>query len=216
MRLRPPAFVIVLSFTLLGAAPSAPAQLPQLPGEKQGITIVRGSHGHVIRFAKPSAKVYRRLAGRRVTIRCSTVVNQSGNFVVGASAVSVMRAPRKGHRLRTRTARGSDFCSVRMRSGEWVAVAPVTADGRTYLDELFTSERSCNAAEASSSRSTGPTRARPRASSATGPTAFVQSPRSSPRSVAGCSSTSSATSSGPTSCLTSSRSLSDVDDARRR
>jgi len=141
MRLRPLLFVIVLSLALLGAAPSAPAQLPQLPGEKQGVTIARGSHGHVIRFAKPSAKVYRRLAGRRVTIRCSTVVNESGNFVVGASVVSVMRAPRKGHRLRTRTARGTDFCSVRMRSGEWVAVAPVTADGRTYLDELFTAEQ---------------------------------------------------------------------------
>ena len=134
MRLRPLLFVIVLSLALLGVAQSAPAQVA---GEKEGVTIVRGSHGHVMRFAKRAAKVYRRIAGRRVTVTCSRVTNASGNLVVDEGVSGVMRAPRKGRRLRG-LASGTDFCSVRLRRGGWVAVAPITAEGRTYINELFT------------------------------------------------------------------------------
>lgn len=134
MRLRPLLFVIVLSLGLLGVAPSAPAQVA---GEKQGVTIVRGAHGYVFRFSKRAAKVYRQIAGRRVTVACSTVTKSSGNLVTEDEVSGRVRVPRKGRRVRG-LASGTDFCAVRLRSGEWVAVAPITADGRTYLDERFT------------------------------------------------------------------------------
>ena len=87
MRLRPLLFVIVLSLALLGVAQSAPAQVA---GEKQGVTIVRGSHGYVFRFSKRAAKVYRRIAGRRVTVTCSRVTKSSGNLVVDEGVSSVI------------------------------------------------------------------------------------------------------------------------------
>ena len=136
MRLRPLVFAIVLSATLLGVAQSAPAQVA---GEEQGVTVVRGSHGHFIRFDKRAAKVYRRIAGRRVIVGCSTVTATAGSFTVGDRVSDAMRAPRKRRRIRTVHGSGSDFCFVRLRAGrELVAIAPLTADGRTYIDEMST------------------------------------------------------------------------------
>jgi len=133
MRLRPLLFAIVLSLTVLGVAQSASAQVA---GEEQGVTVVRSSPGHVIRFAKRAAKVYRRIAGRRVIVACSTVAKLGGNFVVEGELSSVIRAPRTRRSIRTLDAGESDFCSVRLRgSRELVATAPLTANGRTYLDE---------------------------------------------------------------------------------
>jgi hypothetical protein len=136
MRLRPLLFVIVLSLGLLGVAQSAPAQVA---GEEQGVTMVRGSHGHVMRFSKRAAKVYRRIAGRRVIIGCSTVRKRAGNLSVEGGTSSRMRAPRKRHGISMLDASGADFCTVRLRAHrELVAWAPITADGRTFLDEFMT------------------------------------------------------------------------------
>jgi hypothetical protein len=133
MRLRLLVFAIVLSLTLLGVAQSASAQVA---GEEQGVTVVRGSQGHVIRFAKRAAKVYRRIAGRRVIVGCSTVTKLGGSFVVEGGASSVIRAPRTRRSIRTHDVSKSDFCFVRLRRGrELVATAPITANGRTYIDE---------------------------------------------------------------------------------
>ena len=45
----------------------------QIPGPDQGVTVVRGAHGHVIKFGRKAAKTYRRIAGRRIKISCETV-----------------------------------------------------------------------------------------------------------------------------------------------
>jgi hypothetical protein len=50
----------------------------------------------------------------------------------------VATAPRRRGRIRTLTRGRADFCSVRLRGDELVAAAPITARGRTYLDELST------------------------------------------------------------------------------
>jgi len=135
MRLRPLLFVLVLSLALLGVAQSAPAQVV---GEKQGVTVVRGSHGYVIRFSKRAAKVYRRIAGRRVIVGCGTVVPTNGGFSVGDDMSTLLRAPRKRHSIST-LREGSDFCTIRLRAArELVVILPVTANGRTFIDELFT------------------------------------------------------------------------------
>jgi hypothetical protein len=49
-----------------------------------------------------------------------------------------VRAPRKRDRIRTFDRSRADICVVRLRKpgGEVVAAAPVTARGRTFLDEL--------------------------------------------------------------------------------
>jgi hypothetical protein len=136
MRLRPALFAIVVSLSLHGLAQRASAQVA---GEEQGVTVERGSQGSVIRFAKRAAKVYRRIAGRRVVVGCSTVRANGGGFVVEGGSSGVMRAPRKGRRIRTLDRSRSDFCSVRLRvSRELVALAPLTGNGRTYIDELQT------------------------------------------------------------------------------
>lgn len=110
----------------------------QVPGPEQGVTVARGAHGHVIKFGKKAAKTYRRIAGRRIS--CETVSrnpNGSGYSVDGGSEMAV-RAPRKRGRIPTFDRSRIDLCSVRLpkAGNEVIAAAPVTARGRTFLDEL--------------------------------------------------------------------------------
>ena len=135
---RPALLAVVVSLALAAAPPSASAQVA---GEDQGVTAVRGSHGTVMRFGKRAASAYRRIAGRKVVVACSTVERVPGGFTVDGGTSGVVRAPKRRGRLRTLVGGRVDFCSVRLRGrggGPSIAVAPVTADGRTYLDEQRT------------------------------------------------------------------------------
>jgi len=111
----------------------------QIAGPDQGVTAARGHDGIVIRFSKRAAKTYRRIAGRRIKVSCTTVTpsDHYGASFEGGSE-EVVKAPRKRSRIRTLDRSRADICTIRLRKagGEVVAAAPVTARGRTYLDEL--------------------------------------------------------------------------------
>jgi hypothetical protein len=130
---------------LLIAALPALLALPQtasaqVAGPDEGVTAAHGAHGIVIKFGTRAAKTYRRIAGRRIKVSCVTVSripNGSGYQVDGGSS-GVLRAPRKRGRIPTFDRSRADLCSVRLpkAGNEVVAAAPLTARGRTYLDEL--------------------------------------------------------------------------------
>jgi hypothetical protein len=129
---------------LLTAALPALLALPQtasaqVAGPDQGVTAAHGAHGIVIKFGKRAAKTYRRIAGRRIKILCETVSPNDGYGVsVEGGMEMTVRAPRKRGRIPTFDRSRADICVVRLRKAgdEAVAAAPLTARGRTFLDEL--------------------------------------------------------------------------------
>jgi hypothetical protein len=137
MRTRLLLAAVALSLTLAALPAVASAQLA---GEAQGVTIVNGKQGYVLRFDKRAAKTYHRIAGRRVEVRCETVSPSAGSLVVDGGSSTEVRAPRRRGGIRTLTRGRVDYCSVRLTSlgRQLVAEAPVTAAGRTYLDEVET------------------------------------------------------------------------------
>ena len=129
---------------LLTAALPALLALPQtasaqVAGPDQGVTAAHGAHGIVIKFGKRAAKTYRRIAGRRIKDSCESVARNAGYGVsVEGGMEMTVRAPRKRGRIRTFDRSRADVCVVRLRKAgdEVVAAAPLTARGRTFLDEL--------------------------------------------------------------------------------
>jgi hypothetical protein len=116
----------------------APGASAQVASEDQGVTAVRGKHGHVLQFSKRAAWAYRRIAGRRVVVGCGTVTADGGGFSKDGEMSTVVRAPRRRGTIRTLAGGPADYCFVR-RPGPGralVAIAPVTDAGRIYLDEL--------------------------------------------------------------------------------
>ena len=139
---------------LLALAPAAGAQTVQLPvGEADGVRIVRDRRGAIVVVFKPSAaRLWRRVAGRRVSVMCEKGPDPDpdnpGIFFTEGGGLT-FRAPKRGRRLRTgdRT-RGMDFCEVsleprtvtrkgvRRRYGRRLIVAiPLTQRGAVRLDE---------------------------------------------------------------------------------
>ena len=130
---------------LLTAALPALLALPQtasaqVAGPDQGVTAAHGAHGIVIKFGKRAAKTYRRIAGRRIKVSCERVSRNADGYgySVDGGIEMTVRAPRKRGRIRTFDRSRADICVVRLRKAgdEVVAAAPLTARGRTFLDEL--------------------------------------------------------------------------------
>jgi hypothetical protein len=129
---------------LLIAALPALLALPQtasaqVAGPDEGVTAAHGAHGIVIKFGKRAAKTYRRIAGRRIKVSCESVSRNAGYGIsVEGGMEMTVRAPRKRGRIRTFDRSRADICVVRLpKAGdEVVAAAPLTARGRTFLDEL--------------------------------------------------------------------------------
>lgn len=122
--------VAALSLWLL-AAPPADAQLPV--GRADGVRIVRPQGRIVVVFSDRAAKLYRQVAGRRVSVLC-TEIRSSGYHTGGET----LRAPKRGGRLRTGDlTRGLDYCRVRLAGGSRRAIVsiPLTQRGAVLLDE---------------------------------------------------------------------------------
>jgi hypothetical protein len=88
---------------LLVLAPSAGAETVQLPvGEAHGVRIVRERGAIVVVFTPRAARLWRRVAGKRVSVFCE---ERSGpdedGFVTVSDGGTTFRAPRRGRRLRT-------------------------------------------------------------------------------------------------------------------
>lgn len=148
-------FVVVVAVAVAGvllvAPPSASAQTVQLPvGEAKGVRIVREHGAIVVVFTPRAARLWRRVAGKRVSVLCE---ERSGpdedGFITVSEGGATFRAPRRGRRLRTGDqTRGMDICrvwleartlrrnGVRHRYGRELMVAiPLTQAGAVRLDE---------------------------------------------------------------------------------
>lgn len=141
----------IVGALVLALAPSAGAQTVQLPvGEAQGVRIVRDHGAIVVVFTPRADRLWRRVAGKRVSVFCEerSGPDEDGFITVSEGGVT-FRAPRRGRRLRTgdRT-RGMDICRVwleartlrrngaRVRYGRELIVAiPLTQAGAVRLDE---------------------------------------------------------------------------------
>ena len=121
---------------LLVAVPSAGAQTVQLPvGEADGVRIVRVRGAIVVVFEPSAARLWRRVAGRRVSVFCEKGPDPDGRgFSITEEGGTTFRAPKRGRRLRTGDLnRGMDLCEV------WLERRTVTRKGerRTYGRELI-------------------------------------------------------------------------------
>jgi hypothetical protein len=144
--------VLVVAALVAAPAPSSATAQTQLPvGEADGVRIVRERGAIVVVFTSRAADLWRRVAGRRVSVMC---VEWSGpdeqGFISVNSGGSVYRAPRRGRRIRTGDlTRGMDVCHVtlesrrvRRRGGvrvygpRRIASIPMSRKGAVYLDEV--------------------------------------------------------------------------------
>ena len=85
--------VALLLAAALGAltAPAAGAKLPV--GEADGVRIIRVKGAIVVVFTPQAAKLYRRIAGRQVSVFCTEAVDQGYN-----SGGLTQRAPKRRQR----------------------------------------------------------------------------------------------------------------------
>jgi len=142
-----------VAVVLLAVAPAADAAV-QLPvGEADGVRIVRDQRGAIVVVFEPSAaRLWRRVAGRRVSVLCEKGPDPDPDhpgYSFSESGGRTFRAPKRGRRLRTGDlTRGMDFCEVslpprtvtrngaRRRFGRELIVAiPLTQRGAVRLDE---------------------------------------------------------------------------------
>jgi hypothetical protein len=130
--------MLLVAATCGAFATLAPGASAQYASEDQGVTAARGKHGqHVLRFSREAARVYRRLAGRRVAIGCSRLAPSGKGYVVDTEATTIVRAPRRRSTLSTGQLGRADLCSVRRtgRADRLIAMAPVTDRGRIFIEE---------------------------------------------------------------------------------
>jgi hypothetical protein len=141
---------LLAMLALLLAVPSAPAATPLPVGESHGVRVQREHGAIVVVFTKRAARLYRRLAGKRVTVSCTELLEEDaiGLSATGSGSLT-FRVPKRRRPIRTgdRT-RGIDYCRVwlaartvrrngeRQRlSRELIVSVPLTQTGAVYLDE---------------------------------------------------------------------------------
>ena len=126
----------LIGLFFLMAAPSAGAQLPV--GEADGVRIFRERGAIVVKFTPRAGKLWRLVAGRRVSVSCTNLPRAGkGGSTVSSEGGTVFRAPKRGRTLRTGDrSRGLDYCEVSLaRQGEPFVAVALTQAGAVYLDE---------------------------------------------------------------------------------
>jgi hypothetical protein len=125
--MRRAATALVIGAVVLVAAPAADALTVQLPvGEAQGVRIVRERGAIVVVFTQRAERLWRRVAGKRVSVFCEawSAPDERG-FAFSEEGGTTFRAPRRGRRLRTGDlTRGMDICRV------WLEPRTLTRNGR--------------------------------------------------------------------------------------
>jgi hypothetical protein len=125
---------VVVALALVLVPSTAFAQAPELPvGEAHGVRVVRQDKAIVVVL---SARLHERLAGKKVIVSCTTLLEDGAN--IGSQA---MRVPLRGRRLLTGDVTPKiDYCRVllppRERRPKRVLVSvPLTQKGAVFLDE---------------------------------------------------------------------------------
>ena len=142
------ALTAVLALTAVSLFPStAAAQLPV--GKADGVRIVRERGAIVVVFPQRAERLWRRVAGRRVDLACHDLLDADGELFQGVgSGNNVLRAPKRGRRLRTGDLSRWDYCRLwlqprtvrrngeRLRMGRTLIVSiPLTQRAAIHLDE---------------------------------------------------------------------------------
>jgi hypothetical protein len=144
---------------VLSAPATAAAQDPPLPLEVRGVTAVNAGGGTVrIVFGDSAARLYRRVAGRTVIVRCEQVEPSAPLLLREDRATELVRnmtAPRRRRPIRVRrrgASEGFDVCKLvggelRGRRGNRRFVTtlslelPLTQDGAAFLRERALGDR---------------------------------------------------------------------------
>jgi hypothetical protein len=128
---------------LLALAVPAAAQTPLPVGEADGVRLVRERGELVVVFTPRAQRLWRRVAGKRVDVACV-------EFLEGGtrSGGNLLRAPKRGRRIRTGDGSRVDYCRVwlparrvgrrgeHQRRGRVLIVSiPFTQEGAVFLDE---------------------------------------------------------------------------------
>ena len=133
---------IAAALVVLLVPAAAHAQLPV--GEADGVRIVREDRGIVVIFTADAAKLYKHIAGKKVLVTCTKILEGGGSTFDNA-----LRAPLKRGKLITGDrSRGYDYCRVwlaprkvtihgkpRRFSRELIVSVPLTQQGAVFLDE---------------------------------------------------------------------------------
>jgi hypothetical protein len=137
-----------LALLLVPSSGFAQAELPV--GEAKGVRVVRERGAVVVIFTARAERLYRRIAGKLVTVSCTELPDDEGPGLVTISTGEVtLRAPRRRGKLRTGDGtRGLDHCRVwlpartvtrkgkRRRLAKQIVVSvPLTQKGAVFLDE---------------------------------------------------------------------------------
>jgi hypothetical protein len=128
---------------LLALAVPAAAQTPLLVGKADGVRLIRERGELVVVFTPRAQRLWRRVAGKRVDVSCV-------EFLEGGtrSGGNLLRAPKRGRRIRTGDHSRVDYCRVwlpRRRVGRGsrretrgpvlIVSIPFTQEGAVFLDE---------------------------------------------------------------------------------
>ncbi len=143
------ALVVTLALLVLVAPARAATPLPV--GESHGVRAYRVHGAIVVRFTERAAQLYRRIAGKRVTITCTELPEDRNTVgIVGVGSGSqTFRAAKRRRPFRTGDlTRGTDYCRVWLarrtvrRNGErrrlprqLIVSVSLTQEGAVYLDE---------------------------------------------------------------------------------
>jgi hypothetical protein len=134
----------LVGVALIGLPSAAAAQVELPVGEAEGVRIVRERGAIVVVFTSHAKKLWRRVAGRPVSVLCTEFLDDGT-----AGGGATMRAPKRGRKIRTGDlTRGMDYCRVWLakrtyrrdggsvtRGRELVVSVPLTQRGAVYLDE---------------------------------------------------------------------------------
>jgi hypothetical protein len=122
------------------AAPAARAATDLPVGEAAGVRVRADDGAVAVVFTARAARLYRRIAGRLITIGCTDLPARINLGVTQSQSRSEsFRAPKRRRTLQTLTipARGQDYCRVWLarKDRELIVSIPLTQPGAVHLDE---------------------------------------------------------------------------------
>lgn len=135
--------LLIAAITLLVAPATSRAITPQLPGEAQGVRIVRSGDRAAIVFTRRASGLWRRIAGKPIETSCTQLTPSTSAGILGeGTGGRAFRAPRSRRPLPIGMTPASDYCAVSLRyerdrllTFDTVVVIPVTQAGAVALDE---------------------------------------------------------------------------------